>query len=212
MSDELRVAIVDNYPIFRDGMVQALQRGEGTLVVAEGATADEAELIAREKKPDVLLLEAAVPGSLKAAQAILQAHPKIKVIFLASIEDHEHAALAVQAGIHGYILKGITGPELERTLKAVQRGERYITPDLAWRMVTRPEPHVAARDASRKSNLSIREQQVLDCTSRGLTNQEIARTLGLALSTIKYYKTLAFRKVGARNRMEAIVASNKMGK
>lgn len=212
MPDELRVAIVDNYPIFRDGMVQALQRGEDMVVIAEGSTADEAEIIAREKKPDILLLEVAVPGSLKAAQTILHAHPRIKVIFLASIEDYEHAALSVQAGIHGYILKGITGPELVRTLKAVQRGERYITPDLAWRLVTRPEPFLSARDAAKKSNLSVREQQVLDCTSRGLTNQEIARTLGLALSTIKYYKTLAFRKVGARNRMEAIVASNKLGK
>ena len=211
MPDVLRVAIIDNYPLFRDGIVQALQRGGGAMVVAEGATADEAETIARQKAPDILLLEAAVPGSLKAAQAILQTTSGVKVVFMASIEDHEHAALAVQAGIHGYILKGITGPELVRTLEAVQRGERYITPDLAWRLVTRPEPHVQ-REASKKSNLSVREQQVLDCTSRGLTNQEIARTLGLALSTIKYYKTLAFRKVGARNRMEAIVASNKINK
>ena len=208
MADKIRIAIVDHYPIFRQGVVQAIGRAKNIVVVAEGATAEDAEHFAREWKLDVLLLEAAVPGSLAAAKAILQAHPNAKVIFLAASEDDEHASDALHAGAHGYVMKGITGPELVKTIKAVHGGERYISPELAWRLVTRPAP----APVEDRPHLSLREQQVLDHTSKGLSNQEIAQILGLAVGTIKYYKTLVFKKMGARNRLEAILAADKIAK
>ncbi len=201
MVDRCRIAIVDNYPIFRDGVVQTLLRPKKFSVVAEGATSEEAEQFVSEMGLDVILIEAAVAGSLKTAQAILRSHKNVKVIFLASAEDQEHATQALHAGVHGYIMKGITGLELIKAINAVQRGERYITPDLAWRLVTKPD----SSPVHSRQHLSIREQQVLDHASKGLTNQEIARILGLAVSTIKYYKTLAFKKMGVRNRLEALL-------
>jgi DNA-binding NarL/FixJ family response regulator len=211
MADPLRLAIVDNYPIFRDGVVQVLRRHKNILVVAEGATAKEAEQFAGNKRIDMLLLEVAVPGSLRAAQAIMRAHPTVKVVFLASTEDEEHATQALRAGAHGYIMKGITGPDLIKAIKAVHSGERFISSDLAWRLVTKPAPP-PGQLADTGKPLSLREQQVLDHTSKGLTNQEIASVLGLAVSTIKYYKTLAFKKMGVRNRVEAIFAVNKIAR
>lgn len=204
MTDKIRVAIIDHYPIFRQGVVQAIGRAKNIALVAEGATAEDAEHFAREDKLDVLLLEASVPGSLRAAKAILQAHPSGKVVFLAASEDDQHANDALHAGVHGYIMKGITGPELVKTIKSVHDGERYITPELAWRLVTRPAP------LPERPHLSLREQQVLDHTSKGLSNQEIAQILGLAVGTIKYYKTMVFKKMGARNRLEAILAADKI--
>jgi DNA-binding NarL/FixJ family response regulator len=201
---ECRIAIVDVYPLFREGVVQAMRQGKNFVVVGEGSTADDAQQIVREKEPDVLLLEAAVAGSLKIAQAILRTHKNVKVAVLASIEDQEHIAQALHIGVHGYIMKGITGAELVRAIQVIRAGERYITADLAWLLVTDSGPAPTQREAGNKSNLSIREQQVIDYTSKGMTNQEIARALGLALGTIKYYKTLAFRKLGVRNRLEAI--------
>jgi len=200
--------VVDKYPIFRTGVVQALRRDKNIVVVGEGATADEAELCAIEKDADILLLEAAVPGSLKAVQAIIHAKRSVKVIFLASTEDQEHVTRALNAGVHGYIMKGVTGQELVKAVKAVHSGERYITPALAWHLITRPAPATLRRDSEIRPLLSIREQQVLDCTKKGLTNHEIASILGLAVGTIKYYKTLAFKKIGVRNRLEAIVVTN----
>jgi DNA-binding NarL/FixJ family response regulator len=208
VAEKLRVVVVDKYPIFRTGVVQALRRDKNIVVVGEGATAEEAEQCAGAKEPHILLLEAAVPGSLKAVQAIIHANRNVKVIFLASTEDQEHVTRALHAGVHGYIMKGVTGRELVKAVKAVSSGERYITPALAWHLITHPAPAVTRRESEIKPLLSIREQQVLDCTKKGLTNHEIASILGLAVGTIKYYKTLAFKKIGVRNRLEAIVVTN----
>ena len=206
-----QVVIVDVYPLFRAGVVQLLRRNKNSILVAEGATADDAERLVRENEPDVLLLEVAVPGSLTVAQAILRAHRNVRVIFMASAEDLEHATHALHAGVHGYVMKGITGPDLVKAISAVHSGERYISPDLAWRLVTRPESSPTQRKDADSVDLSIREKQVLEYTQRGLTNQEIARMLGLGLSTIKHCKMLIFRKMGVRNRMEAIAIAIAIG-
>jgi DNA-binding NarL/FixJ family response regulator len=211
MADTLRVAIVDHYPIFRDGIIQALRKEKNIVVVAEGATAQEAEKFATTKRIHVLLFEAAVPGSLRAARAISSVNPTVKVIFLASAEDDEHVVEALRAGVCGYIMKGITGSELIKAIKTVHRGERFITPDLAWRLATTPA-NLVGRKAPSEEPLTVREQQVLDQSSKGLTNQEIAKVLGLSVSTIKYYKTQVFKKIGARNRVEALFAINKLSK
>ena len=131
------------------------------------------------------------------------------MIVLASAEDLDHATQAVHMGAHGYIMKGISGPELVKAIAAVHAGERYITPDLAWRLVTKPAAAPAPTEERTWRDLSVREQQVLDYTSKGFSNSEIAGALGLGLSTIKYYKTLAFRKMGVRNRVEAVLTASK---
>jgi DNA-binding NarL/FixJ family response regulator len=209
MGDRCKIAIVDVHPMFRVGLARVIRRNGNFAVVGEGTTADDATQIVGEKKPHVLLLEAAVPGSLAAAQAILRAHGDIKVVILASVEDLDYAIQVVQAGAHGYIMKGITGPELIKAIAAVHSGERYITPDVAWRLVKKPTLAAAASQEPIWRDLSIREQQVLDYTSKGLSNNEIAGLLGLGLSTIKYHKTLAFKKMGVRNRVEAVLTACK---
>ena len=206
MTDKIRVAIIDHYPIFRQGVVQAIGRAKNIALVAEGATAEDAEHFAREDKLDVLLLEASVPGSLRAAKAILQAHPSAKVVFLAASEDDQHANDALHAGVHGYIMKGITGPELVKTIKSVHDGERYITPELAWRLATQNKVAASIKcEANEPQLFGVREEQVLDHTFKGSTNAEIALILGISISTVKRYKTQIFRKIGAHNRLQAIV-------
>jgi DNA-binding NarL/FixJ family response regulator len=208
VGEDCRIAIVDKYPIFRIGVTQAIRRDRRFTLVAEGATAEDAQHLAREKKPHVLLLEAAVPGSLAALQAILRTSRNVKVIVLASAEDLDHVSQAVHMGAHGYILKGISGPELVKAIAAVHGGERYIAPDLAWRLVAKPAAAPAPTAERTWHDLSVREQQVLDYTSKGFSNSEIARALGLGLSTM-YYKTLVFRKMGVRNRVEAVLTASK---
>jgi DNA-binding NarL/FixJ family response regulator len=206
MADLLRVAVVDKYPIFREGVVQAISRQQNLCIVGQGATARDAERIVREERPDVLLMEITSPDCLALVRTLVRDRPKLKLIFLASAEDQEHAVEALHAGVHGYILKGITGLELVEAVRSVHRGERYITPDLAWRLVTRPAtPPQVRRQADARPELTVREQQVLDGTLKGLTNLEMARLLGLGLSTIKYYKTILYRKMGVRNRVEVLV-------
>lgn len=209
MTYALRIAVVDKYPIFRAGVVQALSRQKNMNVVGEGASAKDAESIIREHKPDVLLVEIAVPDCLQMVRTVVRERPSLKVIVLASAEDDDHAVQVLHAGVHGYIMKGITGLELAEAVRSVCRGVRYITPELAWQLVMRSgAAPVADRGVVASPALNVREQQVLDYTLKGLTNIEIACILGLGLSTIKYYKTILYRKMRVRNRVEALVKAS----
>lgn len=211
MADDIRVAVIDHYPLFRKGVVQAINRTKGMAAVAEKETAQAAIDLANAGAVDVILMEAAVPRSIEATRKITQSHPETKVVFLASVEDDDLASQALHAGAHGYIMKGITGRDLAAAIKSVQAGERYLTPQVAFRLVAQPKPspvHQAHPKAMDKPLLTAREQKVLDHAARGLTNREIASMLGLGLSTIKYCKTRLFRKMGIRNRLEALVALN----
>jgi len=202
MTEKIRVAIVDIYPIFREGVAQALRRDKRCLVVGEGATVEDADRAAG-KQFDVLLIEAAVPNSLQAVRSILERRKYVKVVFLASVEDEAHATQALRDGVHGYLMKGVSAAELVTAIVAAHHGERSVTSELACRLITRSE-----LPRSNGLQLSLRERQVMDHTSKGLTNKEIASLLGLTVSTIKHYKSLAFRKLGVRNRLEATVLAD----
>jgi DNA-binding NarL/FixJ family response regulator len=196
VGDKIRIGIVDVYPIFRDGVVQAIARAENLTVVAAGGNAEDARHLAW--RCDVLLLEPAVPDSLDLAKEILK-NTNTKVVFLSARVDDEHAKDALHLGVHGYLIKEVTGTELVSALRAVHSGARHIPSDLAWRLLgpteARPKP---------VRPLGIREQQVFDHTSKGLTNAQMAGLLGLSVSTIKRYKTKLFRRIGVRNRLEAM--------
>ena len=198
MVDKIRIGVVDVYPIFRDGVVQAIARAENLTVVAAGGTADEARRLAW--RCDVLLLEPAVPGSIDLAKEILE-NTNTKVVFLSARVDEEHAKDALHLGVHGYLIKEVTGTELVSALRAVHSGARQLPSDLAWRLLG---PTEARSKPKPVQPLGIREQQVLDHTSKGLTNAQVAGLLGLSVSSIKRYKTKLFRRIGVRNRLEAL--------
>jgi two-component system, NarL family, nitrate/nitrite response regulator NarL len=127
-----------------------------------------------------------------------------------SSEDLESAMQALRAGVSGYILKDITGLELINAIATVHNGESYINTDLAWRLVDW-QSKVPRQAAKYGKSLTKREREVLDHICKGLSNQEIAGALGLSVNTIKAHKTLAFGKLGVRNRIEAVLAANKVG-
>jgi DNA-binding NarL/FixJ family response regulator len=203
------VAIVDIYPIFSDGVAKALEGEPDFVVVGRGTSAEEAIRFARDNT-EVLLIEAAVPGALRVAQTVLRDGNKTKVVFLAASENFALATQAIRLGVQGYIIKGVTGSELVKALRGICNGEKYVTPDLAWHLVTQPPVAEPKGAATYGTPLTVREQLVLDKTTQGLTNQEIANSMGLAVSTIKYYKLLAFRKIGVRNRLEALARTSKL--
>jgi DNA-binding NarL/FixJ family response regulator len=211
MRDECRIAIVGVEPIFRDGVVQTLSCDQGFVVAAQGTTGQDAEHVASEHGLDVLLLEAAVPGSLAAARNILSVHQNVKVIFFASGEDEEHASQALQIGVHGYMLKTIAALEFVHAIATVHAGGRYISHDLSWRLVTSRAPASTPPQLAGRSQLSLREQQIVEYTLMGLTNLQIAHKLGRSLSTTKYHKSMTFKKLGVRNRLGVIAKMNEIG-
>ena len=203
VADECRVAIIDSYPLYRTGIALVIGREPGFSVVGEGATVHDAKSLAQTRNPHVLLLDTDVPDSLGAAKTILSAYRSVKIAFIALAEDLAFAAEAIHAGVHGYITKGITGQELVNAIATIHAGQRYIAPDLAWRLIVQPASSPARRKGVDREHLSPREQQVLSYSSQGHSNREISRMLGLGLSTIKSCKTAAYRKIGVRNRVEA---------
>ncbi len=126
-------------------------------------------------------------------------------------EREEDLARAMQAGVHGYVLKGITGQDLINTIRTVSRGETYITPQFAARLLSSMNRRTAAEHAHARNDpqLTMREEQILKEVAAGLTNKEIARKLSLSEKTIKHYMTNVLQKLQVRNRVEAVIAMQK---
>lgn len=211
MTARLRVAIVDDHPLMREGIEHTLRREPDFDVVATGGCANDAIRIASELSPDLILLDVNMPGSgLEAARAITASHPEIRILCLTVSERHEDVTAALEAGVRGYILKGIGGPDLVRTIRSVAAGETYITPEFAARLLATPLRTTKSSTPDPLQQLSIREEQILKEVSNGLTNKEIARKLDLSEKTIKHYMSGVLHKLSARNRVEAIVASRRL--
>lgn len=197
----------------RAGIEHTLGREEDFEVVASGASAADAIRIAHEFTPDIILLDISMPGGgLAAARTITLGHPQMRVIMLTVSERHEDVTEALAAGVRGYILKGISGPDLVRTLRSTSAGETYITPEFAARLlVTQPASKSDAANALDPSQqLSVREEQVLKELSLGNTNKEIAKKLDLTEKTVKHYMSGILHKLSVRNRVEAVVAARRL--
>jgi DNA-binding NarL/FixJ family response regulator len=209
MTDRLRVAIIDDHPLFREGVVHTLRSAKALEVVGEGGCAEDAVRIAREAVPDIVLLDVRMPGGgVEAARSIARACPVVKMIMLTVSESEQDVAQALEAGAKGYVLKGTSGPDLIKTMFAVSRGEYYVTPGLAARLLTHGKKQEAAR-ATELPDLTEREGQILAQVARGFTNKEIARTLALSEKTVKHHMTNVMQKLRVRNRVEAAMAYRK---
>jgi two-component system, NarL family, nitrate/nitrite response regulator NarL len=202
MSDRIRVAVVDDHPLYRDGVVLTLRGAPDIEIVAEGATALDAVRIGKSYAPDIMLLDVAIPGGgIDAAAALRQHCADVKLVMLTNSEDATHVSAALQCGVRGYVLKGCSGSELLQIVRAVQNCETYITPALATRLLAQPKQlPVSAPE------LSLRENQVLQLLSQGLMNKEIASRLRLTEKTVKHYMTVLMQKLQVRNRVEAVLA------
>lgn len=211
MSSSLRIAVIDDHPLLRDGVVNTLEREEGFKVVGVGACADDALRIASELSPDLMFIDISMPGNgIDAARAVCKQHPMMKIIMLTVSEREEDVMAAMDAGAHGYVLKGITGRDLVATTHAVSRGESYITPQFAARLLAKMRPSDTEKSVRRaEEHLTAREEQILDEVTAGLTNKEIARKLSISEKTVKHYMTIVLQKLRVRNRVEAALSHQK---
>jgi DNA-binding NarL/FixJ family response regulator len=178
-------------------------------VVATAVDSSTAVDAAREHRPDLALLDVAMPGGgLEAARLIATASPATRVVMLTSSENQDNLMAAMNAGAKGYVLKGIAGRELRAILKSVHGGDVYVAPGLAYGMIeglTRPR----ARDPLEE--LTKRERDVLELVGAGLSNAEIGGRLGLAEKTVKHYMTAILGKLEVGSRVEAALLAYKAG-
>ena len=211
MTELLQIAIVDDHPLFRSGVADALKRHGGFDIVAEGGSADEAIAIAGQKLPDVMLLDVSMPGGgVHAVREISQSYPVVKVVMLTVSEDEDDVTASLRAGARGYILKGVAARELISILRAVASGDVYVTPSLAATLLFEMTGATAAKSPlSPLDDLTDRERQILEQVAAGDSNKEIAASLQLSEKTVKHHMTNILQKLQVRNRVEAALMARK---
>jgi two-component system, NarL family, nitrate/nitrite response regulator NarL len=201
MSNRVRVGIVDAHPLFRAGVGQLLTLSHDCEVVAEGATAEDAFRIARQDAPDVLVVDLHSEFNVETVARLAGEFSAMRTMILTVIADENQVVSALRAGVAGYMLKGASGAELIESIRRVHKGESYVYPSLAARLIGLAVNRQSTPD--RFSTLTTREEQILDYLTRGLSNKEIGHELTLSGKTIKYYVTSLLEKLDARNRVEA---------
>jgi DNA-binding NarL/FixJ family response regulator len=212
MSEKIRVVIVDDHPLFREGVATILGNEPDFEVVGQGATADEAIQLSLDLLPELLLIDIDMPGNgITAARAVAAACPVTRIIFLTVSEADENLVAALKAGGRAYILKGVAGRELVRILRAVYEGESYVPPALAASLLvdlSEARKRTAALTHPMEE-LTERERQILELLGSGLSNKEIAGKLFLSEKTVKHYMTNILQKLQVRNRVEAALLAQK---
>jgi two-component system nitrate/nitrite response regulator NarL len=206
----LRVAIVDDHPIFRNGLARSLSDEPGFEVVGEGASAADAVALFSEHRPDALLLDLSMPGGgHQALRAIIKDDAAATVIVLTASEEDSDLFDALKEGAKGYILKGVNASTLVSAVRNVVAGESYVSPSLAARILTELKGDAAQPAPARNphddalASLTPREEQILGLVADGNSNKEVARQLSLQEKTIKHNMTRILQKLKARNRTEA---------
>ena len=213
MNDVLHVAIVDDHPLFREGVAHTLGAQPGIQVVGEGESASDAVRIATEQLPDIILLDVSMPGGgLNAVRQIAHAVPVVKIVMLTVSEEEEDVTAALRAGARAYVLKGVAARELVRILRDVAAGEVYVTPSLAANLLFEMTSASANRSAGTPlDELTDRERQILELVAGGDSNKEIAAQLYLSEKTVKHHMTNILQKLQVRNRVEAALLARAEG-
>lgn len=213
MTEKIRIAVVDDQPLWREGVIHTITQSGKFVCAATGSSAEDALRIARTDKPDIMLLDISMPGGgLAAARDISREHPDVKIVMLTVSEAEHHVLEALDHGVKGYLLKGVSGAELERTILAVNAGEGYVMPDLAARLLTPRVAEVSTRsnDTDYVNMLTSREEQILTLVGSGKTNREIADEINLSEKTVKRYMSSVLQKLQVRNRVEAALVAQKL--
>jgi two-component system nitrate/nitrite response regulator NarL len=202
-----RIGVVDDYPIFRDGVVYALSQESDFRVVGEGESIADAVRICDESDPHVMLIAISILGDrITAVSEVCQRYAKVGVIVLTDEDTFESVSAALGAGARGYLLKECGARELNDTIRVISGGGTHVPPELAAGLLFSQEKETSLEQkAPQSASLSDREKQVLDLLGLGRSNREIAKELGLTEKTAKWYVSIVLGKLGLENRLQAAV-------
>lgn len=207
------VAVIDDHPLFRRGIISLLETLDGVEVVGDAASVDDAIDLVDRVEPDVVLmdLDLGTGSGIDATKSIVRRHPSVAVLVLTMLGDDQSLFAAMRAGARGYLLKVASPREVERAVHAVADGEVLFGADVAARAVaflsgSSPEP-----GARPFPELTERETEVLELVARGLDNGSIARTLVLTSKTVRNYVYGIITKLGAADRSALIVIAREAG-
>jgi len=208
-----RVLVVDDHALFRKGVAGLLRDTEGFTVVGEARDGREAVAKAQALTPDVVLMDVYMPGmdGLEAARRITQAVPSVRIVMLTVSEEDRNLFEALKAGAHGYLLKSVEPEELFRTLRGVVRGEAFLTPSMATKLLEEFTRRTGAQEAAPAGRMSRREREVLELLTGGAVNKEIAAALRISENTVKNHLKSMMEKLHAENRVQVVVYALRHG-
>jgi two-component system nitrate/nitrite response regulator NarL len=200
----ITVGVIDDHPLFREGVVRSLSEVDGFVIVGEGATAEDAVRLALSDRPDILLVDVSMPGGgLNAISEVLTLSPYTRIIMLTADEEIDTLASALQRGAAGYVLKGIGSRGLSDAIRRVYSGSKVVSPSMSAKVLE------STLEGAWQSKLTPREREVMDLVAEGLSNKHIGRRLNLQEKTVKHHLTQIFLKLDVTNRTEAAIRWSK---
>lgn len=211
MTAPLRVIVVDDHPLYREGLVAALEAMDSVTVVAEASSGEEALDAIAAHHPDLVLMDLQMPGvnGIEATRLAVARQPGVAVLVVTMVEDDDTVAAAISAGARGYIVKGSNRAQIRRAVEAVGEGHLVVGPTMAGRMAARLDGD--HRPAPPFPELTERERAVLALVAQGLTNSAIAARLHLSAKTVRNYVSMVFAKIHAADRAAAIAKARDAG-
>lgn len=211
----VRVLIADDDALMRAGLRGVLSSDPGIEVVGEAEDGQDALYRTQLHTPDVVLMDVRMPGmdGISATRELLATHPDVRVVILTTFEQDDYIFSALHAGASGFLLKRTRPEELIAAVHTIASGESLLSPSVTSRVIERMAgaPPTAAADDPRLEELTPREREVLELLARGLPNAEIAAELVIEESTVKTHVKRVLSKLGARDRVQAVILAYELG-
>lgn len=211
--ETIRILIADDHQLFRDGLRGLLQAVPDVELVAEAESGETAVQLARQHRPNVILMDIEMPGidGLEATRRIVNDLPDVNILMLTMFDDDHSVFAAMRAGARGYVLKGVKHDEMLRAIQAVAGGEAIFSPGIAARMMEFFTNIRPSRPVQAFPQLTEREREVLDLLARDYTNAEIAAELVISPKTVRNHVSNVLGKLHAADRAEAAARGREAG-
>lgn len=208
MSQEIRVLIVDDHPLMRDGLSAMLRQMPEALEVGRASNGKEAVILAREKRPDIILMDIKMPemNGIRAAREILNDNDSVGIIAISMYDDEETVTEMFYSGIRGYLLKSTTGQELMDAIRAVARGDEYFCAEASAALLRRlSRKNKNLQRQYRQGMFTVRELEVIRLLCNQKTTKEIADALFISERTVESVRLRIIQKMGVKNVVGIVV-------